>query len=129
MKLSLLALAPLAAAGGGARGAISETLTDKLRDQGLPVAINFLSSFKVPDLASSWGIWSYGVKDIALSNIGADADIALSPVNGAAGAVLTLSNLKLAVQARRAELVGLPGDVGEGRRAPDEQRDDDGEAA
>ena len=94
-----LALAPLAAAGGGARGAVSQTLTDKLRDQGLPVAINFLSSFKVPDLASSWGIWSYGVKDIALSNVGADADIALSPVNGAAGAALKLSNLKLAVQA------------------------------
>ena len=75
MKLSLLALAPLAAAGGGARGAISETLTDKLRDQGLPVAIDFLNAFKVPDLPGSWGIWSYGVKDIALSNIGADADI------------------------------------------------------
>ncbi|KAH8062438.1 bactericidal permeability-increasing protein [Aureococcus anophagefferens] len=98
MKLSLLALAPLAAAGGGARGAISETLADKLRDQGLPVAIDFLNAFKVPDLPGSWGIWSYGVTDIALWNVGADADIALSPVNGAAGAVLTLSNLKLSVQ-------------------------------
>ena len=63
MKLSLLALAPLAAAGGGARGAISETLTDKLRDQGLPVAIDFLNAFKVPDQGWSWGIWSYGVND------------------------------------------------------------------
>lgn len=92
----LLFLAPaVRAENGGAKGAITQSLVDKLRDAGLPVALSFVSSIPIGEQGGGWGPWSFKADNIKLTNAAADAKIELTGVDNAVGAVLTMSNLKL----------------------------------